>query len=470
MQATGRYSGEAMASDGGRGVIPKAASRRSVFRYVLARGVLVLLIIFALGMMATGSLFHRAAEERVLAQRHLPMLAAASRLYANTAILGGLSTRLLTVESKSELRTLVDRVAGQSAAVAADIERMEALGLEPAKAARARIVHRDLVDGAEALAGITEEILTGSGPTETLENRRKRLIQRQELISSEVTTLMSGLARDTELEVSAFQNDVLRSGYWLAGTMGLGAVAAVLAVLALYRDTRRHMLDRLRTLTEAAREWRLGGRGDIPVDERGDEISEMAGALRDLISAANRRTEELAAQAQTDMLTGMFNRRGFQQRAEAELARAGRYGTPLTVLVGDIDHFKQVNDTHGHAVGDAALRHVAALWQDVLRDSDISGRLGGEEFAALLPHTDADAAIVVAERIRGDLAVNDLPLAGGGMLIMTISIGIATAAPGEGLSSLLARADDALYAAKRAGRNRVLLADGTAVSDQASAL
>lgn len=452
-----------MATDAGKGAVIHAVTRRSVFRYVLARGLVVLVIILGLGAMATGALFLRASEERVLAERHLPMLTTANRLYANSIVLASLSTRLLAVESRPELLTLVDRVTGRSAAVAADIDHLEALGLAPEKAARVRVIHGDLADGADVLADLTASILAGEGgdAVDGLISRRNRLIQRQELISSELTTLVTGLARETELQVAAYQASALRTGYWLSAAVAGGAVASVIAVLAVYRGLRRHMLDRLRGVTEALREWRYGGRGVIEVDDRGDEISEMAAALRDLVASVDRRTEELATQAQTDMLTGMFNRRGFQKRAEVELARAGRYGTPLSVLVGDIDHFKRVNDTHGHAIGDAALRHVTALWQGALRDSDVSGRMGGEEFAALLPHTATAAAHVVAERIRGDVAISSIPLEDGETLHLTVSIGIATAAPGEGLASLLARADAALYAAKRGGRNRVVLADGS---------
>lgn len=443
--------------------------RHSVIRYVVARGLLIMAIIFALGIAGTASLFNRASEEQELAERHLPALVTASRLFTNTTMLSALSTRLLTVDTRPEMLTLMDRIASRSAAVAAEIDALERLGLAPDKAERARQTHRELTAGNDALAVLTQRIMSvdGPAPADRLEDhllRRERLIHRQELLSSEMTTLVSGLTRETELQVVAFQENAVRAGTMMTIALAGGGVLSVIAVFGIYIGLRRHVLDRLSTMTDALREWRHGRQPTFVADTRGDEISEMAVILQDLIGIVDRRTQELSAQAQTDMLTGMYNRRGFQDRAEAELARAVRYGTPLSVLVGDIDHFKAVNDTYGHGIGDDALRHVAALWRNVLRDMDVSGRLGGEEFAALLPHTALADARLVAERIRVDIADGALVVEGADPLVLTISIGVATLEHGEGLASLLGRGDSALYAAKRAGRNRVLTADAAAES------
>lgn len=446
-----------------------AIRRHSVFRYVVARGLVIMAIIFALGAAGTASLFSRASEERVLAERHLPALVTASRLFTNTTMLAALSTRLLTVDTRPEMLTLMDRIASRTTAVAAEIDALEGFGLAPEKADRARRTHGELAAGNSALAELTQQIMgvdgaTPAGRLEDLLLRRERLIHRQELLSSEMTTLVSGLTRETELQVIAFQENAVRAGYVMTAALAGGGALSVIAVFGIYVGLRRHVLDRLSTMTDALREWRLGRQPILVADDHGDEISEMAGVLHDLIGIVDRRTQELSAQAQTDVLTGMYNRRGFQDRAEAELARAVRYGTPLSVLVGDIDHFKAVNDTYGHAIGDDALRHIAALWRNVLRDMDVSGRLGGEEFAALLPHTALADAKLVAERIRVDIANGALAVEGADPLVLTISIGVATLDHGEGLASLLGRADSALYAAKRAGRNRVLLADAAAES------
>jgi diguanylate cyclase (GGDEF)-like protein len=168
---------------------------------------------------------------------------------------------------------------------------------------------------------------------------------------------------------------------------------------------------------------------------------------------------DLRRLANIDALTGILNRRSFVERAEVEIMRARRAGKPLCVLMLDIDHFKQINDTYGHAGGDTALRALAQTLRGAIRPSDLLGRLGGEEFAVLLPDTAPEAALVLAERLR---AVVDQSLVNfGGLAIrQTVSIGCAAGLDGEaGLDALLRDADHALYAAKAAGRNRV--ADGS---------
>jgi diguanylate cyclase (GGDEF)-like protein/hemerythrin-like metal-binding protein/PAS domain S-box-containing protein len=168
---------------------------------------------------------------------------------------------------------------------------------------------------------------------------------------------------------------------------------------------------------------------------------------------------ELRAQAQVDYLTGLANRRHFIQQGEVELARTLRFGRPLSLLMLDIDRFKAINDTHGHRAGDAALQTLAAHCHDALREIDIIGRIGGEEFAIILPETDGAGANLLAERLRESIARQTLATEKGATLGMTVSIGIATLAGGEAarLDDLLSQADTALYEAKRAGRNRTCL-------------
>jgi diguanylate cyclase (GGDEF)-like protein/PAS domain S-box-containing protein len=167
--------------------------------------------------------------------------------------------------------------------------------------------------------------------------------------------------------------------------------------------------------------------------------------------------------ATTDALTGLPNRSRFMELATTELERAVRYRRPLTVMMLDLDHFKRLNDTHGHAAGDAALGAFAALCQRTLRRHDVIARLGGEEFAAILPETSALNALTLAERLRSETERLVVPGAPDG-LHLTVSIGIANVHEGEpSIEAALARADRALYAAKRAGRNRVRSEEATPV-------
>lgn len=157
-----------------------------------------------------------------------------------------------------------------------------------------------------------------------------------------------------------------------------------------------------------------------------------------------------------DMLTGAFNRRHLDERFRAELAYATRHRTELGLIVFDLDHFKKVNDAHGHAAGDFILRHVAALVTPRLRNEDVFARYGGEEFVVLLRGIDLAGTARAAERLRGAIA-GARPIFEGTMIPVSISAGCATLAECDSPSceTLFALADRRLYAAKRAGRNRV---------------
>jgi len=165
----------------------------------------------------------------------------------------------------------------------------------------------------------------------------------------------------------------------------------------------------------------------------------------------------------TDALTGVHNRRYFEQRLREEVDRALRKGIPLTCLMVDVDHFKRVNDVHGHLIGDVVLREVAEQVKDQLRLSDAMARYGGEEFAILLVQTDEPTAIAIAERIRTAIASQPIHLPERKDLSVTISLGVSTLSEelrgadiDEKARGLVSAADNALYAAKRGGRNRVI--------------
>lgn len=161
--------------------------------------------------------------------------------------------------------------------------------------------------------------------------------------------------------------------------------------------------------------------------------------------------------ATTDGLTGLPNRRHFLGQAAEEMARARRYGRPITVGIADLDHFKQVNDRFGHAVGDHVLQSFASLVAETLRQTDRVGRYGGEEFAFIFPETTPEEALRLAGRLRQRLAAEPPLLPDGSVLPVTVSIGLADAT-GRDLEESLAQADIALYQAKGSGRDRCVLA------------
>ncbi len=200
--------------------------------------------------------------------------------------------------------------------------------------------------------------------------------------------------------------------------------------------------------------------GDTP----GGFSAEDAKRLQPLANAAAIALEnarlfgEVQRLAITDGLTGTYNRRHFFELAEREIERGRRYGHAVSAIMLDIDHFKQVNDTYGHATGDQVLRAAAERCSESIRDVDILGRYGGEEFVVVLPATDLSGALSTAERLRQCVAETPIPTDRGDVTI-TISLGVASNIQDNGdLAVLLNRADAAMYAAKQAGRNRVAVA------------
>jgi diguanylate cyclase (GGDEF)-like protein/PAS domain S-box-containing protein len=166
---------------------------------------------------------------------------------------------------------------------------------------------------------------------------------------------------------------------------------------------------------------------------------------------------ELQKLANTDTLTGLNNRRHFYELANKELARARRFKTPITLLMIDIDHFKKINDTHGHAMGDTVLQHLASTMTKALRGTDVTARLGGEEFAILLPHTSSAQASELAQRMRQEIADQSVPSPQGTGVNFTVSIGLDEWRESDvDLDALMKRCDIALYQAKNSGRNRVV--------------
>jgi diguanylate cyclase (GGDEF)-like protein len=237
-----------------------------------------------------------------------------------------------------------------------------------------------------------------------------------------------------------------------------GRVIATLVIFGagalLVTRVQSNLQERLGTLVsifQKAEEGDFSESYDVAADVRPDAITSVGRAY-------NRMRTQLATIVLTDALSGCFNRRGFEQQLRRELARAARSHTDIALLAIDLDHFKQVNDTHGHLVGDRVIAEAGELLRANARADDVVARTGGEEFMILAPNTSQDGAqhlaLRIVEAFRRRVFVEPAP-----RVSVTVSVGVvADAVPNDGIAEdLRARADEALYAAKRSGRNRVVL-------------
>ena len=258
----------------------------------------------------------------------------------------------------------------------------------------------------------------------------------------------------------------------MAVILGMTGLHIALIVLGLFL-VRRRVIKPLGRASEALDAMRDNRCVPLTAPVPGDEISAVFDGIAALQAQHQERTaleaerdkliERLRVQSSTDFLTTLPNRRAFFEAAEAELARARRHGYGLVLLLLDVDHFKRINDTRGHAAGDRALVALTEVLKHSVRQGDIAARIGGEEFVVLLSHCEREDGLRFAERLRETVSTTLVDLGEGQEpLRITVSIGLADVrSHGVGLDQLLSRADRAMYRAKNAGRDRIEVADPT---------
>jgi diguanylate cyclase (GGDEF)-like protein len=280
------------------------------------------------------------------------------------------------------------------------------------------------------------------------------------LVIDPLSSTLDDLVRLQRTTTRAMVEDRLRESERVQLAMAIGTALVTLLALVLAHRLVRSVtlrLDRAVAVASAV----AAGNVDTPiVATRDDEIGQ-------LLKAVDRMRGSLVALAESDPLTQLVTRRRFEAQLRAEAERGRRAGEPWAVLAIDLDHFKRINDTYGHAGGDAVLRRTAGAMRQTLRGIDTLARCGGEEFFALLPGTTAEQACRAAERLRAAVAAQAAEHAGR-RIDVTCSIGVAEAGRGCPPDHVVELADRALYAAKRGGRNRVVLGgEGLPAEDEA---
>ncbi len=243
----------------------------------------------------------------------------------------------------------------------------------------------------------------------------------------------------------------------LTGQSDMSGVKRAINHANLYRFLEKPFLneDIVLTVRAAIRAYRQ----ERDLIRQNEQLRQMNAELEGLVQARTlelvEKNRELEILSVTDKLTGLANRRKLDQVLDEELIRARRYDVPFSVLVLDIDHFKRVNDVHGHVAGDLVLEGMARILRQSTRDSDVVARMGGEEFVVVCPHSGLERGREVAEKIRLSIEAHDFS----GIGRITASLGVAVFRRDDSMASLLARADAAAYRAKAAGRNRVEVSD-----------
>lgn len=241
---------------------------------------------------------------------------------------------------------------------------------------------------------------------------------------------------------------------WCFAIFSFLALSASVTVL-LY--IRRNLTNRLISLNNSILAG-MAGEKIVMQDKGNDEISDMARSFEFYVEEVVIRENKLIKLATQDSLTGVSNRRSFLEQGSKELARAKRSGNPVTFFMMDLDHFKTINDTLGHHTGDEVLKEISKICMDTLREVDLFGRIGGEEFAALLPDTDLSEGLVVAERLRESIETSEWFI-DGSTVSCSVSIGVAQSSLDDiSLNDLMKRSDAALYVAKNKGRNQCRVA------------
>jgi len=270
-----------------------------------------------------------------------------------------------------------------------------------------------------------------------------------------VDPIIMDLMRIADQEMASSKDQIARTTWIAVSILFVTLAAAIVLVGIIAVILNRSITQNILELTAKAKDLRQGHLGVRMDITSADELGQLAEAFNTMAEQIQKQVDELQDLARTDQLTGVSNRHSFLQCLDFELKRIKRTGTPMSLLMCDIDHFKQINDTYGHGTGDEILKELVRVVDSNLREVDILARWGGEEFLILTPDTELASAQAMAERLRRTVAGYAFPRVGR----ITVSFGVAQYRKDDTTETLIARADGSMYLAKQKGRNTVEASD-----------
>ncbi len=389
----------------------------------------------------------------------MPRWQTAQRLQSDAQNVGAKAAQLTLAFTLGELQSMRDEFNDQILALEASLEAVIGQNTHTELARNLTLAASDFRRVTEELAeAVRRRVTSAAAPTVqqiAQERRRERDLAR--LMGDHVVKLASytsTLAADIDIAFAAHRQDLMRR-LWLQGLLiGLAGVSMGVLIWRQFRLLDHRLIHRIRVLEAEMAKTDLDQKL-LARHVETDEIDAMRNELAGLLNRLTAQNAELVRLATTDSLTGLANRRWLFEHLEQEVYRAQRYGTALSLILFDIDHFKRINDGWGHAAGDHVLRELARETHQLLRKTDRAGRYGGEEFVVLLPETDLAEAVLLAHRLTQRISSTVITPEHGPSISVTISVGVAALAPDESGEELIQRADQALYRAKQGGRNRV---------------
>jgi diguanylate cyclase (GGDEF)-like protein len=399
------------------------------------------------------------ADLVALRDNFIPRWQTAQRLQGAAQSVGTRASQLTLAFTLGELQSMRDDLDEQIKVLEASLQAAIAQTDDAELARNLTVAASDFREVADQLAKTVGLRVTSAGtpPTKQEDRERRRERDLARLMGDHAVKLASysgTLAADIDIALAEHRQDLMHR-LWLQGTLiGLAGVFMAGLIWRQFRLLDHRLIRRIRALEAEMAKTDLDHNLLSKYPEV-DEIDAMRNELALLLSRLTTQNVELERLATTDSLTGLANRRRLFDCLEQEVYRAQRYGTALSLVMFDIDHFKRINDSWGHATGDWVLRRIARETHQLLRKTDQAGRYGGEEFVVLLPETDLSEALLLAQRLSQRISDTAITPEHDAPMPVTVSVGVAALAPDETGEELIHRADQALYRAKQNGRNRV---------------